>query len=42
MLENEKYGNNPCTHEYIILIISCWILGKDGDRERISNEGLIW
>jgi hypothetical protein len=37
MLENEKYWNNPCAYEYIILIVSCWILGEDGDRERGSK-----
>jgi hypothetical protein len=44
MLENEKYWNNPSICEYNIMhcTVSCWILEEHGDREWVSNGGLIW
>jgi hypothetical protein len=44
MLENEKYWDNPsiCEYNMTYCAISCQILGEHGDRESVSDGGLIW
>jgi hypothetical protein len=36
-----KFWNKPFIYEYNIMHcnVSCWILGKHGDREQVSNGG---
>jgi hypothetical protein len=43
MLDNEKSWNNPSIYEYNIIYSTkcCWILGEEGNWERVSNGELI-
>jgi hypothetical protein len=44
MLVNVKYLNDPSIYEYKIghCTISSWRLGDLGDREWVSNVGVVW
>jgi hypothetical protein len=35
-------GGSIYEYSIIFCTVSCWILGEYGDRERVSNVGLIW